>query len=77
MVNVYLNLSIFIVFLKNRNFITKIRGSKVTDYAALTNSSDNTLFFTTYNLAPLDMYTGLSQVYCIESEGIINYFING
>ena len=31
----YLNLSIFTVFLKNRNFISKIRRSKVTDYAAL------------------------------------------
>ena len=35
MVNVYLNLSIFTVFLKNRNFISKIRRSKVTDYAVL------------------------------------------
>ena len=34
-VKVYLNLSIFTVFLKNRNFISKIRISKVTDYAAL------------------------------------------
>ena len=31
----YLNLSIFAVFLKNRNIISKIRRSKVTDYAAL------------------------------------------
>ena len=31
----YLNLSIFTVFLKNRKFISKIRISKVTDYAAL------------------------------------------
>ena len=35
MVNVYLNLSIFTFFLKNRNFFSKIRTSKVTDYAAL------------------------------------------
>ena len=35
MVNVYLNLSIFTVFLKNKNIILKIRRSKVTDYAAL------------------------------------------
>ena len=35
MVNVYLNLSFFTVVLKNRNFICKIRRSKVTDYAAL------------------------------------------
>ena len=35
MVKCYLNLSIFTVFLKNRNFISKIRRSKVTDYAAL------------------------------------------
>ena len=33
--NVYLDLSIFTVFLKNRNFIFKIRRSKVTDYAPL------------------------------------------
>ena len=35
LLNVYLNLSIFTVFLKNRNFISKIKRSKVTDYAAL------------------------------------------
>ena len=33
--NVYLNLSIFTAFLKNKNIIFKIRRSKVTDYAAL------------------------------------------
>ena len=37
------NMSIFIVFLKNRNFISKIRISKVTDYAALTIREDNYL----------------------------------
>ena len=35
MVKVYHNLSIFAVFLKNRNIISKIRRSKVTDYAVL------------------------------------------
>ena len=35
MVNVYLNLSIFTVFLKSRNLVSKIRISKVTDNAAL------------------------------------------
>ena len=35
MVKCYLNLSIFTVFLKNQNFISKMRISKVTDYAAL------------------------------------------
>ena len=35
MVKFYLNLSIFTVFLKNKNIIFKIRRSKVTDYAAL------------------------------------------
>ena len=35
MENVYLNLSIITVFLKNKNIIFKIRRSKVTDYAAL------------------------------------------
>ena len=28
----------------------------------------NTLFFYNYNLTPLDMYIGLSQVYCIKPE---------
>ena len=32
---VYLNFSIFNVFLKNRNIIFKMKISKVTDYAAL------------------------------------------
>ena len=31
----YLNFSIFTVFLKNRNIIFKMKISKVTDYAAL------------------------------------------
>ena len=35
MVKVYLNLSIFAVILKNRKIISKIRRSKVTEYAAL------------------------------------------
>ena len=39
MIKCYLNLNIFTVFLKNRNFISKIRISKVTDYAALTSLS--------------------------------------
>ena len=34
-VNVNLNFSIFIVLLKNRNIISKMKRSKVTDYAAL------------------------------------------
>ena len=29
---------------------------------------NNTIFFLNYNLTPLDMYNGLSQVYCIEPE---------
>ena len=36
MVNLYVNLSIFTLFLKNRIFTSKIKRSKVTDYAALT-----------------------------------------
>ena len=32
----YLNFSIFTVFLKNRNIISKMKRSKATDYAALT-----------------------------------------
>ena len=35
MVKCYLKLSIFTVNLKNRNIFSKIRRSKVTDYAAL------------------------------------------
>ena len=38
--NVNLNFSIFTVFLKNRNIISKMKRSKVTDYAAL----NDTLF---------------------------------
>ena len=30
--------------------------------------------FENYNLTPLDMYTGLSQVYCIKSEGRIHLY---
>ena len=43
--NVYMNLSIFTVFLKNKNTIFKIRRSKVTDYAALTDSIKPGLLF--------------------------------
>ena len=32
------------------------------------------IFFFNYNLAPLDMYNGLSQVYCIKSEGRIHKY---
>ena len=28
----------------------------------------NTFFFLNYNLTPLDMYNGISQVYCIKPE---------
>ena len=35
LVNVYLNFSYFTVFLKNRNISSKIKRSKVTDFAAL------------------------------------------
>ena len=41
--NVYLKLSIYTVFLKNRNFISKIRISKVTDNAALSESKERLL----------------------------------
>ena len=33
----------FTVFLKNRNFISKLRRSKVTDYAALNRTIDTSL----------------------------------
>ena len=32
----------------------------------------NTIFFENYNLTPLDMYNGLSQVYCIKPKGKIH-----
>ena len=32
----------------------------------------NTLLFKNYYLTPLDMYNGLSQVYCIKPEGRIH-----
>ena len=32
----------------------------------------NTIFFGIFNLTPLDMYNGLSQVYCIKPEGGIH-----
>ena len=36
----------------------------------LKRSSDKRMqFFLNYNLSPLDMYNGLSQVYCINPEG--------
>ena len=40
-----MNLSIFTVFLKNWNFISKIRRSKVTDYAAFSGRVDLFLEF--------------------------------
>ena len=36
-----MNFSIFIVFLKNRNIISKMKRSKVTDYAALSLETPN------------------------------------
>ena len=41
--NVYLNFSFFTVFLKNRNISSKIKRSKVTDYAALNNTDQEVL----------------------------------
>ena len=32
----------------------------------------NSLCFENYNLTPLDMYNGLSKVYCIKSKGRIH-----
>ena len=33
---------------------------------------NNTTFFENNNLTPLDIYNGLSQVYCIKPEGKIH-----
>ena len=32
----------------------------------------NNVFFENYNLAPLKLYNGLSQVYCIKPDGLIH-----
>ena len=45
LVNVYLYFSFFTAFLKNRNISSKIKRSKVTDYAALNNIVGSTLFY--------------------------------
>ena len=37
----------------------------------------NIIFLENYNLTPLDMYNGLSEVYCIKPEGIINKYTKG
>ena len=37
----------------------------------------NTIFFENYNLTPLDMYNGLSQVCCIKLEGRIHKYTKG
>ena len=34
-------------------------------------------FFIYYNLTPLDIYNGLSQVYCIKPEGRIHKYTKG
>ena len=48
------NLSIFTVFLKNGNFISKIRISKVTEYAALTTNE-------AYTTAPVVLWRQASR----------------
>ena len=35
------------------------------------------IFFLNYNPTPLDMYNGLSEVYCIKPEGKIHYYTKG
>ena len=54
MVNVYLNLSIFTVFLKNKNIIFKFRRSKVTDYAALSHGDPLYTLYITYCIHRLE-----------------------
>ena len=67
------------MFLKNSNIISKIKRSKVTDYAALMNSIETNKmqrfateihkYYGKSNLCPLDIYNEPSQVYCITPEG--------
>ena len=53
---------IFTVFLKNRNFISKIKRSKTTDYAALRNNSIGLGFI--YNFKdPIHLYNFKSEYY--------------
>ena len=52
----YLNFSFFTVFLKNRNISSKIKRSKVTEYAALT------IFFTSHVFLKLLIYKYLILV---------------
>ena len=45
-------------------------------YGKMDLQTKKTIFFENYNLTSLDMYNGLSQVYCIKpegSKGLINY----
>ena len=54
----------FTVFLKNRKFISKIRRSKVTDYAALSGQSKRTqklVFNTDYRLMQVKSITECSK----------------
>ena len=36
---------------------------------------ENTMLFLNYNLTPIDVYNGLSQVNCIKPEGITHKYI--
>ena len=38
---------------------------------------NNIILLKNQNLAPLDMYNGLSQVYCIKPEGRIHLYTKG
>ena len=59
METVYLNLSTFTVFLKNKNIIFKNRRSKVTDYAALSSLSISVL----RNLEANKLYDRANKLY--------------
>ena len=69
-----MNLSIFTVFLKNRNLISKIKRSKVTDYAALIKTfkiilySQRALLNVIIFIIPIIIFINLSKFLKIQTN---------
>ena len=57
-----MNFSFFTVFLKNRNIISKIKRSKVTDYAALSKC--------------LQLYSGAVDLISDQSLSLVQFFVH-
>ena len=63
------------IFLQmNTIFFTNENNIFTNEYIIL---QKNTIFFENYNLKPLNMYNGLSQVYCIKPVGRLHYYTKG